>query len=337
MKYSSAGICLALFLALFCQSCQKAASPPANPSSGPTHDTITTLIPGRPDSIYVLSGLGSFDGEAIGFGYDGTHHRYTSIFGVGVYTYDSSLFYYNTDGSLAYVVEKNNSSVTSGYGITEYVTVLTYDQQKQIAKIYTKRKAVDGLLGFAKASSTDISDSSSPIGFADSLVYDAKHRIAAAYRIFYQENSYWITGASQGFYYTPLRVGSYRLFTYQPSNDSLLAKVEEYSVDSNKIATLANTYVYQSYDSAVNPFYQVCPIYGLFANITKYFSQPHSGFNGYSHDMYLSFSPHNCTNSSEDGNVAYLYNGAGLPVKSYFPAISPQMDYTTIRYARVLK
>gem|GEM_PF-4031863 len=53
-------------------------------------------------------------------------------------TYDSSLISYNADGTIFSIVEKHDENTGNLYDFTEYVTVLTYNSLKQIAKIYTK-------------------------------------------------------------------------------------------------------------------------------------------------------------------------------------------------------
>jgi hypothetical protein len=323
------------FAIVACCACCLFSCTPSHltPNPGPPQDT--TVTPVRiPDSIFVLSYIHGCSSGSVQFAYDEKNHRYYAVSGTSANTYDSTKIYYNPDGTISSFIRTTPGGLL---GRKWGTTVLTYHNNKQIDKIYTKIGTEEGLLFFDQAASTWVGDSSAAIGSCDSINYDDKNRIISTYRVLYNEGFYNTGNGANDLviYYRPGKIDFCRKFYYNDPQDSLLNRVEEYDVDTLGVFTHRGNYEYYSYDNNPNPFFKVCPIYGLIYNKTNFISQAYSGLNNYNGDAFLNFGPHNATSSSEDGTVSYTYTDFGFPDRCYRNYYA--CDWTECHYIKVPK
>jgi len=256
-------------------------------------------------------------GASAYFTFDQAHNRYSSIEGITPHSYDSTYIDYNDDGTVSDFVQAVDHELVK-------VTVIVYNDRKQISKVVTKIQEPWYGHSYDPQSTRDISDISR-LDYYDSLNYDSKNRISSSFR-----RQYPLSGNPISYAYFS------RIFRYRMDNDSLLDRIDEYNMDAGGNSYLRGSYIYYSYDTQINPFYKVCPIYGLIDHATAFYSQAASGDNNYKGDHFLNFGPHNATSSSEDGSVSYRYNADHLPIYCSYSWISTYKLYSTeMQYVKV--
>ena len=211
---------------------------------------------------------------------------------------------------------------------------MQYTTSGVLSKIFKKRKLDAYQLNIAAYANyfTDVSNKSY-IDYYDSLTYDSKKRIAASYRMYYDNNNNYQSYIS--YYYK---------FSYQPANDSLLSKVELYNMDTAGNFRVAESLTYTTFDNRTNPFFKGFSLYGLLTPyVTHFYNLP----NTYSSSLpeFLNATPYNCNkivlshptmNETFTSAINYTYNTDSLPIKAYYAGGSPG-EYVQYFYRKVQK
>lgn len=313
----------AFICVLFCySSCKKSDGTIEIPDPTGPIDSTTTV----PDSVYILSSLNTWNGGKCNFIYDTSIKKYSGFaFYYNTSYWDSTFISYNANGTLRNLVNKL-PEVNNTFSVLP--TVFEYDGTGLLSKVYKKRKMYKGQYTNAYLTSANVPNE---ISYYDSINYDSKHRISSTYQIYYELNG------------VPFQVDSYRKFYYQTGNDSLLAKIELYKLNSAGNRPLYETYTFTSFNNKPNPFCWGMGLYGLCTplGVTRFVTLPQS------HSSYLSdfltATPYCCTkvevishyaSYTFTSDINYTFNANGLPVRGSY---SDASEYVLYNYQKVKK
>ncbi|MBC7937637.1 MAG: fibronectin type III domain-containing protein [Rhizobacter sp.] len=221
--------------------------------------------PVNPDSMQVLSYV-SRGQASIGIYYDEVNRRVTGWGSAD--GYDSTKIFYNPQGKVQAIVVTTPPFISNGI---QDVNIFTYNAQGRTEKVYHKYAQL------YPGNPSWLTSISYPLNFqteilsVDSLNYNAAGKVVSSYNC-----------RGDGY------INEYRLFTYHPTNDSLLMKVEWYTNNGNGYMSQGGMIV-NSYTNKVNPYYALCkdiPLMGL-TTATRPLIVPYPMTNGDFHKYLL--------------------------------------------------
>ena len=269
--------------------------------SATSNFNISMYHPGPTDSTFVLSKVTDAEGLKLNIDYDNINKRLSSWSETYTSYYDSTKIMYDAAGRVLSTVRRY--SFTTPF--TVIPNIFKYDAQGRVIKVYHKSNYSTDL-SYAYATTLTLPlDFFYEIATYDSITYDGLNRVHTVYN--FDQNTITATPLTEGVY------TSYKVISYTATNDSLVSKIETYSINAGNTFDLTNTVNFDSYSDKINPYYSLfrkCYQLGVANYWTYPTSIPHYYF-PHEYNDYLTTSPYICT-SINNGALNFEYNSDGL-------------------------